>query len=595
MRKNCFLFLLFLLSALEAVQAQSVLFPDDQKQRGYYDRPYKRYEAEAGKCITNGVILPASFEQSDLQSEASNQVATQLILENSYIQWTNEAEADGMIIRFSMPDNKTGTGTTGHVALYVDGVKQGDIILDSYWAWQYFSGYENVAYNAPVIDNPIIRMRFDETRIKFIEKIPAGATFRLVKTDHNKTPYTIDFVELENVAPIVTFESISDPNKVQYAGNGNDLHAFILKNRGKTIYLPVGKYNVPDKIHINASNTKIIGAGMWYTQIHFTANVDSPTEYNKRGIECNSDSIVLDGLYITTQSNIRYHNRDENKSSGKGLDGSFGVSSTIKNVWIEHFDNGAWIANYTSSIAVADELHIIGCRFRNNYADGTNLCKGSKNCVVEHCTYRNNGDDDMAIWSANGQMCENNVFQYNTAENNWRASSIGIFGGQQNKAQFCVVIDPVEMGLRVDATYPGVPFSKDGFTEFRDISVYNDGTNCDVWRNQHCGAIGISLGGAKYDIENVLFYNIDLINSKQDAVSLNTYGDNPHVINVYMQDINIDGTKAMNTGSGNGFWIEQNMKGILGGSNITFNNVKDQLVVNHASPKMFSLQGKIIK
>lgn len=65
---------------------QSVTFPDDANERGYYNRPYKRYEAEAGRCITNGNILPAGFDQSLLQSEASNQVATQLISQNSYIE-----------------------------------------------------------------------------------------------------------------------------------------------------------------------------------------------------------------------------------------------------------------------------------------------------------------------------------------------------------------------------------------------------------------------------------------------------------------------------------------------------------------------------
>ena len=415
----CFAFPFF------SLHSQSVSFPDDAKNRGYYNKPHKRYEAETGKCNTNGTILPRSFNQNDVQSEASNQVATQLIAQNSFIEWTNDEAANGMVIRFSLPtDDNRQTGIQGNVALYVNDVKKADIELNSFWAWQFFSGDQNVAFNSPTGTN-IIRMRFDETRILLDENIPTGATFKLVKTDDNTTPYTIDFVELEPVAPAVTFASITDANKIEYTSNDGDLRSFVQSNGGKTIYIPAGVYNVPNKININASNTKIIGAGMWYTQLHFTAN----SYPSSKGIESNSSNILIDGLYITTQSNVRYYDRDENRTAGKGLEGCFGANSTIRNVWVMHFDNGAWIANFTSNTVVADNLHVINCRFRNNYADGINLAKGAKNSIVEHCSFRNNGDDDMASWSSDNQMCENNTFRYNTSENNWRAAAIGFFGG----------------------------------------------------------------------------------------------------------------------------------------------------------------------
>ena len=95
--KSNILFVSLLLSVSTNINAQSVSNAiDDDRQRGYYDRPYKRYEAETDKCTTNGTILAASFENIDIQSEASNQVATQLIAKDSYIEWTNDEAADGI-------------------------------------------------------------------------------------------------------------------------------------------------------------------------------------------------------------------------------------------------------------------------------------------------------------------------------------------------------------------------------------------------------------------------------------------------------------------------------------------------------------------
>ena len=76
--------------AFLSTMAQSISFPDDELERGYYQRPYLRYEAEVGKCETNGTILQHTFDQREIQTEASNFSAIQLIMKDSYIQWTNE-------------------------------------------------------------------------------------------------------------------------------------------------------------------------------------------------------------------------------------------------------------------------------------------------------------------------------------------------------------------------------------------------------------------------------------------------------------------------------------------------------------------------
>jgi len=529
-------FLLFIYNGF----SQSVVFPDDERERGYTSRPYLRYEAEPGKCQSNGTFLNSTYDQRELQSEASNQIAVNLTSRNSYVQWVNDSPADGLTIRFSLPDSSDGSGTQGTLALYVNGNFVQNITVNSYWAWQYIlkngSKYPD---NTPNATTKFPRMRFDETHIKLNEKIPANATFRLVKVDNNDIPYTIDFVELEEVPAQVSYSSITDVNKAMYSTDQGSLYTFIGNNRGKTIYIPAGIYNTDKKIVIYAGdNTKIIGAGMWYTEIYFTASSDDKNTYGQRGIEAYGNNMVLQGVYLNTINNKRYYQNNDSYQVGKGLMGSFGSNSLIKDVWIEHFECGGWIEN-------ANSLTIQNCRFRNNYADGINLSYACKNSIVEQCSFRNNGDDDMASWSRADGLCENNTFRYCTAENNWRASSLGFFGGKQNKAYNCVIIDPMEAGFRVTCDFPGMPFSTDGYSVLHDISVYKGGVpsgtvgvSGDLWGNQQ-GALHLNSSN-QYDLRNIFIYNINFYHSKNDAIFIGSGSKN--ISNVILKNIYINGT-----------------------------------------------------
>ena len=543
MKRTCCLCLCLLLIFAGFIKAQCISFPDDTKKRGYYDRPYKRYEAEPGKCVSTGLFLSPVSVQTEVQSEASNQIATQLIEKDSYIQWKNDEAADGMVIRFSLPDGKNGQGTKGVIALFVNGKYVRSVTLDSYWAWQHalMTG-QTYPDNMPA-RNKFARMRFDEVRIKLTDKIPRGATFKLVKTDDNTTPYTIDFVELETVPAPLTFEMITEPDKVKYnVTEDGSLNDFIAKHGGKTIYIPPGKYDVAERIIINSPDTKLIGAGMWHTEIYFSAPSDNAETFAKRGIQCSQSNTVLDGLYITTANNRRYFILPNGRDGqvGKGVMGSFGSNSMIKNVWIEHFECGGWIDG-------ANNLTVQHCRFRNQYADGINLASGSKNSVVEHCSFRNNGDDDMASWSSGRIACENNTYQYCTAENNWRASSVGFFGGKGHKALNLVIIDAMEAALRVTTDFPGQPFSHEGFHLYDNISIYNCGAQDgplgfygDIISGKTAGAIHVT-SYSRYDLINIKFSNIDIYNSRQDAIYMDAANDKM-IQNLSFENIYINGT-----------------------------------------------------
>lgn len=573
-----------LLCTLTTALGQHVTFPDDNTQRGYYDRPYMRYEAEPGKCSGNASFLEPSDDQRDLQSEASNQIAATLSAKGDYAEWTCDRAAAGMTIRFSLPDSDDGKGTKGLLELYVDGKYVCDIELDSYWAWQYTvtTGAERYPDNTPSADK-FARMRFDEKAVLLDEAIPEGSTFRLAKKDDNTDPYTIDFVELEPVAPALTFDDIADENKVMYDGTGSTLQSFINSNSGKTVFIPAGDYTVGSRITISVSDVKVIGAGMWHTRLYFSASPDAAAAYPRRGFECSQSNVTLEGMTIDTSNNKRYFNNESSKQMGKGLQGSWGTNSVFKDLWVTHFECGAWIADYSGN--PTDNLLVSGCRFRSNYADGINLCSGTKNSVVEHCSFRNNGDDDMASWST-GNWTENNTFRYNTAENNWRASSIGFFGGRNNSAVNCVVIDGLEAGIRAVGDFPGTGFASDGHITFDNISIYHSGCKSgtvgidgDFWGNQN-GAVYL-LGSGSYDLVNVHLSNIDIIDSRWNGVQIGC-SNSRSIKGLRLDNINIDGT-------GNYGIYYSNPKGDGEYSNISFSNIGNTNV--NDCPEAFEFTG----
>ncbi len=566
-KRNLLLFVLLLL-AVSHINAQSISFADDEIERGYFERPYLRYEAEPGKSESDGTFLDPTYDQRKIQSEASNQAAVQLITKNSYVQWTNDKIADGLTIRFSLPDDAEGKGTTGNLIVHVNGDSVQTITLNSYWAWQYIlrqgSKYPD---NTPNTNTKFPRMRFDEMHLKLNDAIPANAIIRLTKADDNDVPYTIDFIELEKIPDALIFESITDEDKILYTPDKGALPNFISQNRSKTIFIPEGKYDVDTRIIISGDGTKLIGAGMWHTELYFTASSDDKSTYNKRGIESSASNVVLEGMYLNTINNKRYYDNNSSFQVGKGLMGSFGSNSSIRNLWIEHFECGGWIEG-------AKSLNIQHCRFNNNYADGMNLSFGCENSVVEHCSYRNNGDDDMASWSRSNRMCKKNIYRFSTSENNWRASALGFFGGEQNKAYNIVIIDAMEAGFRVTCDFPGMPFSNNGYSEFYNISVYKGGVASgsmgvggDLWGNEQ-GALHLN-SSSQYDMQNIKIYNIDLYDSKSNAIFIGS--SSKTIKNLVLKNINIDGAGKYGiyfyNSKGNGTYCNLQYKNIGASSN----------------------------
>ncbi len=512
-------------------------------QRGYYDAPYIRYEADQG-ILSKAKATTASFKQSDLQSEASEQKCVDLSASKSSVEWKLKEAADGLVVRYSIPDS-----TSGELEVYADNKKVGTLALTSHYSWEYLWKNGNPNNSGVINTNP--KMRFDEVRMKLPSKIPAGGKLKLV----NKTgAIHIDFVELEAVAAPVP----AAPGDVTYSGDGSDLQDFINQNGGKSIYVPAGVYTINWELYFGENNTSLKGAGMWHTQLHFTS-----LKWLKGGLYANARDISFSDLFLTTDNNSR-------SSSYKAINGIFTKGSVIKNIWAEHFECGAWIAQYNQGeVAYADGFVMSHCRFRNNYADGINLCKGTQNAVVEHCSFRNNGDDDMAIWSADGMECKNNTYRYSTSENCWRASGCAIYGGKDNKAHHLLIRDNIEVALRVNNAFPGIGFNDEGMHEFSDITILRCGTNNDLYYGP-VGAIDLTCTDRNgFKVKNIKFSRIDIIDSKNDAIYISIWGGK-EFNNIVFENIHIDGTgkeyphndaKEANAERGYGVLFKRNPKG----------------------------------
>ncbi len=482
-------------------------------QRGYYDAPFKRYEADSAILSNGAVALPKSYAQTDLQSEASHQVCVDMKSADAIAEFTFSEAAEGLVIRYSVPD-----GESAMIGVYDGNTKITSLTLTSKWSWEYL--WNDGDPNNVGITNKNPRMRFDEIRYKLPNKL---SKLKLVRESGNPT---LDFIEMEQVPDALT----SPVGAAVYSGDGSTLQSFIDANGSKTIFLPAGVYNINSQLYFGVAKTKLQGAGMWYTQLNFTV-----TNASNGGLRADARDISYSDLYLTSEMTKRTNGYG-------GIIGVYTSGSVIQNIWVEHCATGSWIAQYGGvGPAYADGFLMRNCRFRNTYADGINLCKGTSNAIVEHCNFRNNGDDGMAIWSAEGLECVNNTFRFNTVENGWRAAGAALYGGKDNKFHDIIIKDNVDIGITVTNTFQGVGFNSDGMHDFHNITLVGCGT-FNATYNDRVGAINIThASGAGTKVQNVQLYNIDINDSKCDAIRI-AKNSGSGIFNMVFENINVNGT-----------------------------------------------------
>ncbi|MGC8802750.1 MAG: glycosyl hydrolase family 28-related protein [Bacteroidales bacterium] len=271
--------------------------------------PYIRYESENGQYGGGASLQQApTFDQNSIASEASNQKYVSLPTNGSYVQWTTNAIARGVTLRFTMPDDNAGNGLSGSLSFYVGNTRVKFINLSSYWAYQYFPAgqYEPVqTYSS----GAKTFMRFDEVHFRLDNPIPAGSVIKIVKENGDNLTYGVDFIELENVpaalpAPanslsVTAYGAVPDDNNDDLAAFNACLAAAAAQ--GKNVYIPAGRFILSDKWIVNVSNMKIQGAGIWYTELYFSTD-----KQFYGGIMARSTNVEISDFYMNTANNDRF-------------------------------------------------------------------------------------------------------------------------------------------------------------------------------------------------------------------------------------------------------------------------------------------------
>ncbi len=383
--------------------------------------PYITYEAET--AATNAQVLGISAAyQTDIQSEASGRQAVRLSNTGDYVEFTLTEAANALVLRYCMPDGNNGTGITADLTLYVNGQFTKDVSLTSKYAWIYG--------DYPYTNNPWEGKNhrfFDEARLTFDNILPAGTRIRLQKDWNDYANYYIvDFIECETIGNAISrpANSLSVTDYGAVANDGwDDYNAFAAcirdaRDSGKIVWIPAGTFTLSQKIALEAANVTIQGAGMWYTTLE---GAGASFHY--------SGSCKFSDFSIMGVSTIRKDSED--LAAFEGVGNSNNV--IILNIWIEHTKVGVWSYNTTN-------LMVQGCRIRNTYADGINLCSGTHGATIQNNNFRNTGDDCIAIWPWMDD-CTNNTIRNNTIQLPTLANGIAIYGGAENTVTNNLIYD----------------------------------------------------------------------------------------------------------------------------------------------------------
>ena len=571
-----------------------------------------RYEAEDARLAGGAALKGPSLVQSDVAAQASDMKYVELGKRGAKLEWKlREGGVDGVTLRFTMPDREDGWKqgnpqdetpqyrreevVCGSLELRVNGKKRKvrqygkvseAIPLSSYWMWQYFVG------DRPA-DEPggheIARFAFDEVHFA-IDGAPLakGDVLSLANVD-GKYPYGVDFLELEKIpAPIPQPEGSLSVADFGTGREAIDKCFAACREQGKTMYFPSGVWEYWTKTGDNrwllngASNMKITGAGMWHTNLHFPGS-------KPFGGGVGGDRLAKGTEFCHMYLSSMLRSRFNQNAVYKGIMEAWGEGAKLHHLWIEHFECGFWLGDYQSPAKPTVKAHIHDCRVRNNLADGINFCQGTSDTLLEDCSFRGNGDDGIAIWNndaCGAQDCTGITIRNNTVENNWRAASIAVFGGDGHLIENNFIKDGFKgAGIRLNTDFPGHQFRNTKLIRFVGNTIVNCGTSWDCYGDQAQdrpsprGAIDF-----QGEVRNIVFERTAIVGAHRAAVQMIVGNmENISFKDLVVDTIGTDGgrksryTWAEDLGPGRVFHLLGEMKPVVDG--ITIRNVsKDNLV-----------------
>ncbi len=448
------------------------------------DVPWMRYEAEDAR--SNVEPSQASREYLTPESEAAGRRLVRLAAPGDHVEFDVRKRADGLVLRYGIPDSGEGGGQDATLSLYINGSFLRKVTLTSRLSWVYG---DLTWTNDPLAGRG--HNFFDEFQA-VIPGVAPGDTVRLQVDDGDDAAYyLVDFIELEPVPSLLPAPdgslSIEEFGAIPNDGI-EDTDAFLqlieaAREQGRVAWIPRGSFILNGSFK-DIGGVDIRGAGMWHSRLTGSA----PMFYG------NGRRFAVSDLAIFGQ--VDYRN---DYSPDNAFNGDLGDGTELVRLWIEHLKCGVWSNHGTKN------LRITGCRIRNTMADGVNLCDGTVDSLVEQCHFRSNGDDAMATWSPTGdwsskQPCRRNRFVHNTAENPWLANGVGVYGGSDHVVTGNLVVDTVLSGggLLVSSGHGAIPFEGTVTADNNRFvrtggQCYADGRNGAVWFHAMDSDIGAEV------------------------------------------------------------------------------------------------------
>ncbi|GAA4800169.1 CARDB domain-containing protein [Streptomyces ziwulingensis] len=537
--------------------------------------PYTEYEAEDGRY--QGTLLSAdarrTFGHTNFGTESSGRQSVRLDSTGQYVEFTSTTPANSVVVRASVPDAPSGGGADATISLYADGAFVQKLTLSSRHSWLYGSTDDPEGLtNRPGGD---ARRLFDESHALLSKTFPQGTRFRLQRDAGDSAAFhVIDLIDLEQVAPPAAkpanCTSITEYGAVPGDGlddTGAIQRAVTADQNGQIscVWIPAGQWRQEQKIltddpqnrgqfnQVGIRDVTLRGAGMWHSQLytltppHEAGGINHPHEGNF-GFDIDDNTQISD-IAIFGSGTLR--GGDGNQEGGVGLNGRFGKNTKISNVWIEHANVGVWAGRDYSNIpelwGPGDGLEFTGVRIRDTYADGINFANGTRNSTVHNSSFRNTGDDALAVWASkyvkdpSVDVGHDNHFRNNTVQLPWRANGIAVYGGHGNTIESNIVSDTMNYpGIMLATDHDPLPFS--GQTLISDNALHRTGGA--FWNeDQEFGAITLFAQGQ--DIPGVTVRDTEILDSTYDGIQFKTGGG--ALPGVRITDVRID---RSNNGSG---------------------------------------------
>lgn len=560
--------------------------------------PYVEYEAEDARY--EGTLLEAdaerTFGHTNYASESSGRKSVRLNSTGQYVEFTLTSASNSIVVRNSIPDAPGGGGQEKTLSLYADGKFVQKLNLSSKHSWLYGNTDQPEGLtNTPGGD---ARRLFDESHALLTQTYPQGTKFKLQRDAGDDAAfYIVDLVDLEQVAPaaskpaectsITTYgaipnDGIDDTAAIQRAVTA-DQNGDIA-----CVWIPAGQWRQEQKIltddplnrgqfnQVGIRDVTIRGAGMWHSQLYTltppqdAGGINHPHEGNF-GFDID-DNTKISGIAIFGSGTIR--GGDGNAEGGVGLNGRFGKNTKINDVWIEHANVGTWVGRDYSNIpelwGPGDGLEFSGMRIRNTYADGINFTNGTRNSTVFNSSFRNTGDDALAVWASkyvkdtSVDVGHDNVFRNNTVQLPWRANGIAVYGGYRNKIENNLVYDTMNYpGIMLATDHDPIPFT--GETLIANNGLYRTGGA--FWNeDQEFGAITLFAQGPS--IPGVTIRDTDIHDSTYDGIQFKTGGG-------AMPDVKISDVTISKSNNGSGILAMGGARGSATLTDVTITDSRD--------------------